>query len=322
MRPRRQLRGRVVGPGFWDVIGTRTPLRWWSRQGCCPRASRRPRRCDGFRKIERGDDDGARVDRIIARGGGACGRGARPRVGHLREHGRRRFRWRAGQGGRGGDAAGRTGQVRGAPGDEPRIPVVAGARWLGREIDPPVEVDPKDRRFADPAWQSNPPSTACGWPTWAARAAPATWSAPRRGPDAARRPSWPSNCSRRAWPHQLPARQPGGPEARLRHRRASVVKGARPSSTTWPTTAAGPARSTPAASRWAATWRRPRQGRVPQRPDGAHPVRAADRAGARPPAAVQPAVDQQVLRHGPRARAAASSSGPCSTAAPSSRSAT
>ncbi len=37
-----------------------------------------------------------------------------------------------------------------------RIPVIAGARWLGREIDPPVEVDPKDRRFAAPAWQTNP----------------------------------------------------------------------------------------------------------------------------------------------------------------------
>ena len=37
-----------------------------------------------------------------------------------------------------------------------QVPWVAGARWFGREIDPPVPVDPKDRRFADPAWNSNP----------------------------------------------------------------------------------------------------------------------------------------------------------------------
>jgi polyhydroxyalkanoate synthase len=37
-----------------------------------------------------------------------------------------------------------------------KIPVVAGARWLGRDAQPPVEVDPKDRRFAAPAWEGNP----------------------------------------------------------------------------------------------------------------------------------------------------------------------
>jgi len=37
-----------------------------------------------------------------------------------------------------------------------KIPFVAGVRWLGRDIDPPVEVDPKDRRFAAPAWATNP----------------------------------------------------------------------------------------------------------------------------------------------------------------------
>ena len=40
--------------------------------------------------------------------------------------------------------------------DFAKIPLVAGARWLGREVDPPVEVDPKDRRFAAPAWTTNP----------------------------------------------------------------------------------------------------------------------------------------------------------------------
>ena len=37
-----------------------------------------------------------------------------------------------------------------------KIPIVAGARWLGRDPQPPVEVDPKDRRFAAPAWEGNP----------------------------------------------------------------------------------------------------------------------------------------------------------------------
>ncbi|MGS0684671.1 PHA/PHB synthase family protein [Nakamurella sp. GG22] len=40
--------------------------------------------------------------------------------------------------------------------DLAKIPVVAGAKWLGKDITPPVEVDPKDRRFAAPAWESNP----------------------------------------------------------------------------------------------------------------------------------------------------------------------
>ena len=37
-----------------------------------------------------------------------------------------------------------------------QIPLVAATRWFGRETEPPVAVDPKDRRFADPAWSDNP----------------------------------------------------------------------------------------------------------------------------------------------------------------------
>jgi polyhydroxyalkanoate synthase len=33
---------------------------------------------------------------------------------------------------------------------------VATARWLGAEVTPPVPVDGRDRRFADPAWEDNP----------------------------------------------------------------------------------------------------------------------------------------------------------------------
>jgi polyhydroxyalkanoate synthase len=40
--------------------------------------------------------------------------------------------------------------------DLAQIPVVAANRWLGRDAAPPFEVDPKDRRFADPSWAANP----------------------------------------------------------------------------------------------------------------------------------------------------------------------
>jgi polyhydroxyalkanoate synthase len=40
--------------------------------------------------------------------------------------------------------------------DLARIPFVVGAKAVGAEMEPPVAVDPKDRRFADPAWSGNP----------------------------------------------------------------------------------------------------------------------------------------------------------------------
>ncbi|HET6257815.1 MAG TPA: alpha/beta fold hydrolase [Pseudonocardia sp.] len=40
--------------------------------------------------------------------------------------------------------------------DLARIPFVATTRWLGGDAEPPLPVDPKDRRFADPAWDTNP----------------------------------------------------------------------------------------------------------------------------------------------------------------------
>jgi polyhydroxyalkanoate synthase len=33
---------------------------------------------------------------------------------------------------------------------------VAAARWFGSDMEPPVPLDPKDRRFADPTWDGNP----------------------------------------------------------------------------------------------------------------------------------------------------------------------
>jgi polyhydroxyalkanoate synthase len=40
--------------------------------------------------------------------------------------------------------------------DLTRVPMATTAQWLGGEAEPPVPVDPKDRRFADPAWSTNP----------------------------------------------------------------------------------------------------------------------------------------------------------------------
>jgi polyhydroxyalkanoate synthase len=40
--------------------------------------------------------------------------------------------------------------------DLARVPLVTTAAWLGRPVEPPVPVDAKDRRFADPAWTDNP----------------------------------------------------------------------------------------------------------------------------------------------------------------------
>lgn len=37
-----------------------------------------------------------------------------------------------------------------------KIPVVAGARFVGAHNEPPVSADPADRRFTDPAWDTNP----------------------------------------------------------------------------------------------------------------------------------------------------------------------
>ena len=112
-----------------------------------------------------------------------------------------------------------------------------------------------------------------------------------RGPRARGRPG----------PDQRPRRQPGGAAARHGDRRAQPPRrggehGPR----------RGDERRAPAAGRRVGLprGREPRgdarQGRLPQPPHGAPAVRAADAHDVRDPAAAQPAVDQQVLRDGPR----------------------
>ena len=145
-------------------------------------------------------------------------------------------------------------------------------------------------------------STGSGWPTWSSGrffrdvvAASQPGSGLRAQGHDVRRPD-----AGRGRPDQLPADQPGRAQAGLRHRRSQPGQG-RPAVPRRPGQQRGPAapggrqrlRGGPQPGL------HPGQGRLPQRADGAHPVRAADRAGARHPAALQPAVDQQVLRDGP-----------------------
>jgi polyhydroxyalkanoate synthase len=72
--------------------------------------------------------------------------------------------------------------------DLARIPMVAGAKLVGADMEPPVEVDPKDRRFADPAWSGNPLFygtrltylAACRWAREVVDAAPVSHDVSRK----------------------------------------------------------------------------------------------------------------------------------------------
>ena len=176
------------------------------------------------------------------------------------------------------------------------------ARWLGSNREPPVPVDDRDKRFADAAWDGNPGWFALRQAYLAARRLGEDLLAAGRGDpvtdqkaQARRRPGL-----RRPGPDQLPAHQPGRAEAGVRDRRRQ--RGRRvpelPRRPRAQPRAAAPGRHL---SVRAGPQPRgdPREGGVPQRADGADPVRAADQAGALGTAAGQPALDQQVLRHGP-----------------------
>ena len=96
----------------------------------------------------------------------------------------------------------------GHPGRRSRaIPLIAANLWFGRRR-ATVEVDARDRRFADPAWAGNPAFTRCGWRTGggrfarevgAGRAGPmpsASGDAPGLVPTWAPRTSWPPTRTR------------------------------------------------------------------------------------------------------------------------------
>ena len=182
---------------------------------------------------------------------------------------------------------------------------VAAARWMGMDAPPPVPVPEGDKRFADRTWTDNPAFFAVRQAHLAtSRLISDLLEAGVRGrhgrrqgrardrlPDGrARADEFPADQPGRAQADVRDGgRQPGRRRQPLRRRRAEQQRPATPGR--YP---AVPGRREPR--------RHPGQGRVQERPDGAHPVRAADAPGPFGPGAGQPAVDQQVLRHGPGAR--------------------
>ena len=164
--------------------------------------------------------------------------------------------------------------------------------------------NPGDRRFADAAWQENPAFFALHEAYVAACRLGddviAAGSGDQVGDSKARMANQILADSLAPTNFLLPTRQPC---AGRRRPAAELGRGCgqlphRPQ-VQWRQTAAGRQqllRGRPKPGRHAG------QGGVPQRLDGADPVRAPDRAGARNSAARRPALDQQVLRHGPGTR--------------------
>ena len=185
-----------------------------------------------------------------------------------------------------------------------KIPLVAGARWFGREVQPPVEVDPKDRRFSAPAWSTNPAyySVRLAYLSASKFAKDVVESAPMDPETAQKARMALSLLADTLAPTNFLATNPAALQRAFDTAGGSLVKGAKNfvDDVRQQRRQAPPGRHQRLRGR-----RQPRlhagEGGVPQRVDGAAAVRAADRAGARHAVAVQPAVDQQVLRDGPGA---------------------
>jgi polyhydroxyalkanoate synthase len=102
-----------------------------------------------------------------------------------------------------------------------RIGPAALSRWAGRDAEPPLPADPKDRRFADPAWEANPAFFALRqWYLAARRYAEDLLAAGAGDPAADAKAQLVTGLLLDAVAPTKPARhQPGGGETRLRHRR-------------------------------------------------------------------------------------------------------
>ena len=179
-------------------------------------------------------------------------------------------------------------------------------RWLGSGAEPPMPVDAGDKRFTDAAWRDNPAyfGAAAGissCPEAGRRPAGCRAGQPGRRPEGK---VCPRPRLRRSCPDQLPAHQPGRAEEGVRDRRRQRPRRGPQLPRRCCNNHGRPRQVNSAAfelgRNLAAT---PGQGGVPQRPDGADPVHTTEHAGAVGPATGQPAVDQQVLHHGSRARA-------------------
>jgi hypothetical protein len=127
-----------------------------------------------------------------------------------------------------------------------RIWPVAASRWLGSEVAPPMPIDARDRRFADPAWDDNPGYFAVRQAYLAARRLSEDLPSASASTPSPRRISWP----------------PTPPQSRRHSRPAVPACWPVPaiSSTIWRTTADARARSIRHRSSWAGTSQQPRDG--------------------------------------------------------------
>src|ERR1700759_663876 len=173
---------------------------------------------------------------------------------------------------------------------------VAAARWMGMDAPPPVPVPESDKRFTDKTWSDNPAFYALRQAHLATSRLVSDLLEAGSGDtvDDAKAALTTSFLLDALAPTNFLLTNPaalkrmfetGGAQP-LRRRRAEQQRPPAPGRHP-----AVPGRREPR--------RHDGQGRVPERPDGAHPVRAADTEGPLGPGAGQPAVDQQVLRHGP-----------------------
>src|ERR1700683_3975404 len=181
---------------------------------------------------------------------------------------------------------------------------VATARWLGMEAAPPVAVPDGDKRFADKTWSDNPAFFALrqGYLATSQLVSDLLDAGSGDATDDAKARLAAGVLVDAIAPTHPPAHQPGRAQARVRDRRdqrgqrGQAVR-RRPGQQQRP----APAGRYPPVPGRGEHGRDAGQGRVQERPDGAHPVRAADQAGPGHPGAGQPALDQQVLRDGPGA---------------------
>jgi polyhydroxyalkanoate synthase subunit PhaC len=178
-------------------------------------------------------------------------------------------------------------------------------RLLGGSASGPVTLDPKDCRFADPAWRDNPAF-------FAVRQAHLAWreyvfglltlSKPDPVTDGEARLALSVVADALASTNFLPT-NPAALRRAFETGGISVLRGAATSSTTWCTTADFPGRSTGPRSRSAVTWR-PRRVKWCSEATLSRccSTRRRLRRCTRFRCCAAAAVDQQVLRDGPRSR--------------------
>ena len=178
-------------------------------------------------------------------------------------------------------------------------------RMMGEDVQPVIAEDPRDRRFKDEAWRENEVFDFIRQSyLLSARFFQNMADQCRRHgrEDGAEGGLLHAPIRRRDEPVQLPPDQSGGAAAHRRDRRREPAQGpVAPAER--PRARQGQAPHPDVGRRQVPRRREHRgvagQGRLPERPDAAHPVRADDGIGAEAPAADLPALDQQILHPRP-----------------------